>query len=206
MTRFTTAQCHHYNQPNHTHKNLSKGGNSSSPCRTPLFEHTLTHTTIGHANTNMLTRLRCSSHETTMISTRIRATHMSHHRAGKQSPSSNGSHGQGHGQAPQLQATNEQPNIQKSMEPVSSQQIWAIGKWHWRVHQKPHQNYQVHLPTQGAGRSQERCHVQVVCMLGQTRKGRTQPNAIHGRGWQNQLPWGSCHPDRRNASGQNAIQ
>jgi hypothetical protein len=72
------------------------------------------HTTIKHANTNTLTRLCCSSHETTMTPTRIRATHTPHHKAGKQSPSSNGSHGQGHEQAPQLQATNEQPKIQKA--------------------------------------------------------------------------------------------
>jgi hypothetical protein len=182
MMRFTTAQCRHYNQPNHTHENLSTGGNSSSPSHTPLFEHTLTHATIGLANTNTLSRLLCSSHETTMTSTQICATHMPHHKAGKQSQSSNGSHGQGHGQAPQLKATNEQPKILKSMEPVSSQRIWAIGKWHRRVHQKPHQHYQVHLPTQGTGRSQERRHVRAVCMLGQTQKGRTQTNAIHGRG------------------------
>ncbi len=138
--------------------------------------------TIGHANTNTLTRLCCSSYETTTTSPQIYATHMPHHKAGKQGPLSNGSQGQGHEQAPQLQATNEQPKIQKSIEPVSSQQIWAIGKWHRRAHQKPHQHYQVHLPTQGTSRLQERCHVRAVCMLSQTRKGRTQPNAIHSRG------------------------
>ncbi len=188
------------------HKNPSTGGNSSSPSRIPLFEHTITHTTIRHANTNTLTRLRCSSHGTTTTPTQICATHIPHHKAGKQSPSSNGSHGQWHEQAPQLQATNEQPKIQKSMEPVSSQQIWAIGKWHWRAHQNPHQHYRVHLPTQGARRLQERRHVRAVRMLGQSRKGRTQPNAIHGRGWQNQLDRWSRHSNRRNASGQNAIQ
>jgi hypothetical protein len=57
---------------------------------------------------------------------------MLYHTTGKQSPSSNGSNGQGHRQAPQLQAANEQPEIQKNMDPVSSQQIWVIGKWHWR--------------------------------------------------------------------------
>jgi hypothetical protein len=66
---------------------------------------------------------------------------------GKQSPSSNGSNGQGHGQAPQLQATNKMPKIQNSMEPVSSEQIWVIGKWHWRGHEEPYQHYPVHLPT-----------------------------------------------------------
>ena len=137
----TTAQCCYSTQPNHTQKNLSTSGNSSSPSCTPLFKHMLTHALIGHATTNTLTRLRCSSHETTMTSMRIRATHTLHHKARKRSPSSNGSHGQGHGQAPQLQATNEQPKIQKSIEPVSSQRIWAIGKWHWRAHQKPHQHY-----------------------------------------------------------------
>ncbi len=62
------------------------------------------------------------------------------------------------------------------MEPVSSQQIRAIGKWHRRAHQKTHQHYQVHLPTQGTGRPQERHHIMAVFMLGQTPKGRTQPN------------------------------
>jgi hypothetical protein len=33
---------------------------------------------------------------------------------GKRSISSNGSHGQGHGQAPKLQTANEQPKIQKA--------------------------------------------------------------------------------------------
>jgi hypothetical protein len=74
------------------------------------------------------------------------------------------------------------------MEPVSSQQIWVIGKWHRMAHQKPHQHYQGHLPTQGTSRLQERRQVQAVCMLGQTQQGRTQPNAIHGRSRQNQLP------------------
>ena len=138
---FTTAQCRHYNQPNHMHKNSSTSGNSSSPSHIPLFKHALTHATIGHATTNTSTRLRCSSHETTVTSTRICATHTPHYKAGKQSPSSNVSHGQGHGQAPQLQAINEQPKIQKSMELVSSQQIWVTGKWHRRAHQKPHQHY-----------------------------------------------------------------
>ncbi len=85
-------------------------------------------------------------------------------------------------QAPQLQIANEQSKTQKKHEPVSSQQIWVIGKWHWRAHQNPHQHYQVHLPTQGAGRLQERHHLRAVCMLGQTQKCRTQPNVIHGRG------------------------
>jgi hypothetical protein len=39
---------------------------------------------------------------------------MPHHKTRKQSPSSNGSHGQGHGQDPQLQTANEQPEIQKA--------------------------------------------------------------------------------------------
>jgi hypothetical protein len=33
------------------------------------------------------------------------------------------------------------PKYKKIMEPVSSQQIWATGKWHRRAHQKPHQHY-----------------------------------------------------------------
>jgi hypothetical protein len=101
---------------------------------------------------------------------------LQHHKTGKQSPSSNGSHEQGHGKAPQLQTANEQPKMQKIMEPVSSQRIWAIGKWHWQVHQKPHQQYQVHLPTQGTGRPQERVHTRAVCMLGQTQMA--EPNQM----------------------------
>jgi hypothetical protein len=173
VTSIKTAQCHYSNQPNHTHKNSSTSGNSSSLSCTPLFEHTLTHATLGCATTNTSTRPCCSSHKTATTSTRTCATHTRHHKTGTQSPSSIGSHGQGHGQAPQLQTANEQPKIQKSMEPVSSQQIWAIGKWHRRAHQKPHQHYQVHLPTQGTGRLQERHHVWAICMLGQTQKGRT---------------------------------
>jgi hypothetical protein len=117
----TTAQSSSSNPPNHTHKNLSTSGNISSPSCTPLFEHTLTYAKLRHAITNTLTRLRCSSHETAMTSMRTRATHTPHHKTGKQSPSSNGSHGQGHGLAPQLQTADEQPKIQKNMDPVSSQ-------------------------------------------------------------------------------------
>jgi hypothetical protein len=39
------------------------------------------------------------------------------------------------------------PKYKKSMEPVSSQQIWVISKWHQRAHKEPHQHYQAHLPT-----------------------------------------------------------
>jgi hypothetical protein len=131
---------------------------------------------------------------------------MLHHQTGKRSTFSNGSHGQGHRQAPQLQTAHEQPRIQKSMEPVSSQQIRVTGKRHQRAHQKPHQNYRAHLLMQDTGRPHERCYIRAISMLGQTQKGRTQPNAIHGRQQQNQLPWQSSHPDHRNASGQNAIQ
>jgi hypothetical protein len=184
----------------------AQSGNSSSPSCTPLFGHTLMHVTVRHATTNRSTRLCSSSHEKATPATRTRATHTLHHKTGKQSTSSNGSHGQGHGQAPQLKTAHEQPKTQKNMEPVSSQQIWATGKWHWRAHQKPHQHYQVYPPTQGIGRLQERCHIQAICMLGQTQKGRTQPNVIHGRRQQNHLPRQSSHSDRRNASGQNAIQ
>jgi hypothetical protein len=116
-------QCHYSTQPNHMHKNLSTSGNSSSPSCTPLFEHMLTHATIKCASTNTPARLHCNSHETATTSTRTRATHTLNHKTEKQSPSSNGSYGQGHGQAPQLQTANEQPEIQKSMEPLSSQQI-----------------------------------------------------------------------------------
>jgi hypothetical protein len=33
------------------------------------------------------------------------------------------------------------PKFKKGMEPVSSQQIRAIGKWHRRVHKEPYQYY-----------------------------------------------------------------
>ncbi len=180
-TSITTAQSRSANQPNNTHKNLGTSGNSSSPSCTPLFEHMLMHATLRHATTNTLTRLCCCSHETATTAMQTHATHTPHHHTGEQSTSSNGSHGQGYGQAPKLQTANEQPKIQKSMEPASSQQIWAIGKWHWRAHQKPHQHYQVHLPTQDTGRPQKRRHKRAICMHGQTPKGRTQLNAIHGR-------------------------
>ncbi len=117
------------------HKNSGTSCNSSSPSCTPLFEHMLTHATLGHGTTNTSTRLCSSSHEKARTSTWTCATHTLHHKTGKQS-TLNGSHGQGHGQAPQLQTANEQPEIQNSMEPVSSQQIQATGKWHWRAHQK----------------------------------------------------------------------
>ncbi len=114
------------NQPNHTHKNLSTSDNSSSPSRTPLFEHMLTHATLRRAITNMSTRLHCSSHETATTSTRTRATHTPHHKTGKQNTSSNGSHGQGHRQAPQLQTANEQPKIKKH---GACQQPKKLGDW-----------------------------------------------------------------------------
>ncbi len=136
-----TAQCHYSNQRNHAHKNSSTNGNNSSPSSTPFFKHTFMHTTVGRATSNKLTRLCCSSHETATAPMRTRATHTLYQKTGKQSLSSNGSNGQGHGQAPQVQATNEQPKIQKSMEPVSSQGIWVIGKWHRRTHQGPYQHY-----------------------------------------------------------------
>jgi hypothetical protein len=164
------------------HKNSSSSSNSSSPSCTPFFKHMFTNTTVGRANANTLTRLYCSNHETATASTQTCAPLILHHTTGKQSPSSNVSNGQGHKQAPQQQATNQKPEIQRSMEPFSSQQIWAIGKWHQRMYQKPYQHYPVHLPTQGAGRPHERCHIWVVFIHNQTRKGRNQPNAIYGRG------------------------
>jgi hypothetical protein len=201
-----TAQCHSANHPNHTHKNLGTSGNSSSTSHTPLCEHALMHATLRHVTTNTSTRQRCSSHETATTATQTCTANTPHHQSGKRSTSSNGSHGQGHGQAPKLQTANEQPKIQKSMEPVSSQRMWATGKWHQRVHQKSHQHYQVHLQTLDTSRPQKRRHIRAIRMLGQTQKGRTQPNAIHDRRQQNQLPRQSSHPNRRNASGQNALQ
>ncbi len=188
------------------HKNSSTSDNSSSLSCTPFFEHMFMYATVRHATTNTSTRLCPGIHVTAKVSTWAHLPHTLHHLTGKQSPSSNGSNRQGHEQAPQLQAANEHPEIQKSMEPISSQWIWAIGKWYQRLHKEPYQHYQTHLLTQGTGRLQERRHVQAVCMLGQTQKGWTQPNAIHSRGWQNQLPQQSCHPGCRNAGGQNAIQ
>jgi hypothetical protein len=75
-----------------------------------------TYATVGHATTNTLTGLCLSSHETAMASTWNHANHMPYHTTAKQSPSNNGSNGQGHGQALQLQAAYEEPKIQKSME------------------------------------------------------------------------------------------
>jgi hypothetical protein len=46
---------------------------------------------------------------------------------GEQSPSSNGSNGQGHGQALQLKATNELPKIQKKHG--AFQQPTNLGNW-----------------------------------------------------------------------------
>jgi hypothetical protein len=113
-TSITTAQCRSANQPNHTHRNLGTSGNSSSTSCTPLFEHALTHATLRRATTNTSTRPRCSSHETATTLMRTFTTHTPHHQTGKQSTSSNGSHGQGHGQAPKLQTANEQLKIQKA--------------------------------------------------------------------------------------------
>jgi hypothetical protein len=111
-----------------------------------------------------------------MASTRTRATHTPYLKTGKQSSLSNGSNGQGHRQAPQLQATNEQPEIQKSMEPVSSQQIWAIGKWHRREHKEPYQHNRVHLPTQGTGkRVKDVTYGQFVCLV---RPEEAEPNQM----------------------------
>jgi hypothetical protein len=204
-TSITTAQRRSTNHPNHTHKNLGTRGNSSSTSRTPLCKQTLTHATLRHATTNTSTRPCCSSHETATTLTQTCTTTL-HHQTGKQSTSSYGSHGQGHGQAPKLQTANEQPKIQNSIEPVSSQQIRATGKWHQRAHQKPHQHNRVHLRTQDTGRPQKRRHIRAIRMLSQTQKGQTQPNVIHGRRQQNQLPQQSSQPNRRNASGHNALQ
>ncbi len=33
---------------------------------------------------------------------------------------------------------NEKHEIQRSMEPFISQQIWKISKWHWRQNKKSH--------------------------------------------------------------------
>jgi hypothetical protein len=85
------------------------------------------YVTVGRATTNKLTRLCRSSHETATASTQTCATHMPHHKTGKRSPSSNGSNGQGHGQASQLQATNEQPKIQKKHG--ACPQLMNLGNW-----------------------------------------------------------------------------
>ncbi len=128
-TCITTVQSCSANQPNHTHKNSGKSGNSSSLSYTPLFDHMLTHATLRHATTNTSTRLRGSSHETATPATWMRATHTPHHQTGKRSTSSNGSHGQGHGQAPQLQTAHKQLKIQKKhgacQQPMNSS-IWQM--------------------------------------------------------------------------------
>ena len=154
----------------------------------------------------MLTRLRCSSHETTTTSTRICATHTPHHKARKRSPSSNGSHGQEYGQAPQLQATNEQPKNTK--EHGACQQPTNLSDWQMALEgtSKTPPTLSSSSPNTRYQQTPERHHLRAIRMLSQTKKGRTQPNAIHGRRQQNQLPWQSTHPDRRNASSQNAIQ
>ncbi len=158
------------------HKNLSTSSNNSSPSCTPSFEHTFTYTTVGYATTNALTRLCHSSHETATASMRTCATHTPYHNTGKRSPSSYGSNGQGHGQAPQLQATNEQPEIQKSMEPASSQQIWAIGKWLWRAHKVPTNTikfiFQHKVP---ADHMKDVTHGQFVCSV---RPKKAEPNQM----------------------------
>ncbi len=72
------------------------------------------------------------------------------------------------------------------------------------LHKQPYPHYWVYLPTQGTIRMHERRWA--VCMHSQTRKGRTQPNAVHGGGRQNQQPRQSSHPNRRNAGDQRALQ
>jgi hypothetical protein len=68
------------------------------------------------------------------------------------------------------------PKYKESMEPVSSQRIRAIGKWHRRAHQKPRQHYRVHLPTQGASRLQESVmYGQFVCLV---RPEKAEPNQM----------------------------
>jgi hypothetical protein len=71
-----------------------------------------TDTTVGCAAAITLAWLCCGSYETAMASAQFGLPHMPHHMIKEFRPSSNGSHGQRHGQAPQLQATNEQPKIQ----------------------------------------------------------------------------------------------
>ncbi len=92
-----TVQSHSANHPNHRHKNSGTSGNSSSLNCTPLFKHMLMHGTLRRATTNTLTRPPGSNHETAMPATRTCVTHTMHHQTGKQSTSSNRSHGQGTG-------------------------------------------------------------------------------------------------------------
>ncbi len=140
MASNTIAQSRDSNKPNPTYKNLSSSRNSSSPSHTPFFELTFTNTTVGHATANMSTRLCRSSYEEATVSTWTHAPHTLHCMTGKQSPSSNCSNGQGHGQAPQLRAIMNSSKY-KNMEPFSRQQIWAIDKWHQRTYQEPYQHY-----------------------------------------------------------------
>ncbi len=199
-------KCSHTNQHIPLHTNMSLGGNRSSPSCTPFHEHKITSTPIQWTAPFTLTRLCGGSHETATASTRYGSTHTMHHTTGEWSPSCYGSHGRQHGQAIQLQTINEKCETQTSMEPVISQQIWTISKWHWRQDTKSHQHNWVHLPTWSTNRTDERCHIWTIRVHSATRKGRTQSNAFHCRGRQNQLPWQSCHPDHGNAGGKNAIQ
>jgi hypothetical protein len=62
------------------------------------------------------------------------------------------------------------------MEPVSSQQIWVIGKWHQRAYKEPYQHYWVHLSTQGTGRRmKDITYGQFVCSI---RPKKAEPNQM----------------------------
>jgi hypothetical protein len=97
------------------------------------------------------------------------------------------------------------PKYKESMEPVSSQQIWAIGKWHRRAHQKPHQHYRVHLPTQGASRLQESVtYGQFVCLV---RPEKAEPNQMQFTVGGDRINYpGEVATPITEISGQNAIQ
>ncbi len=65
--------------------------------------------TARRTTANTSTRLCRGHHKTATASTRTCLPYKLYHMTEKWSPSSNGSHGQGHGQAPKLQTTKEQP-------------------------------------------------------------------------------------------------
>ncbi len=200
-----TAQYRSSNQPNHTHKNLSTSGNSSSPSCTPFFKHAFTYATVRHATTNTLTRLCCSSHETATASTQTCATHTPYDKIGKQSLSSNGSNGQGHGQASQLQAANEQPKIQKAWSLSAANKFGQLANGIWGCIKNPTNTiefiFQHEVP---ADHMKYVTYGQFVCLV---RPKKAEANRMQFMvGGDNQLPRQSSHPNCRNAGGHNAIQ
>ncbi len=108
--------------------NQSPSGNSSSLSCPPYNEHQSTSTTIQCTTTFTSTRLHGGSHETATASTWFGLPLTTHHTTGEWSQTSFGSHGCRHGQAIQLHTNtmNEKHKIQRSMEPVISQEFGRL--------------------------------------------------------------------------------